>query len=198
MSSRIGQMMRTAYQTRGVKRLLAGLAVAAVTVVGLAGCGGGGRTAEAGDRAAAPGFELTAEEAALVEIGFEPAEVRPAPSASATDEVNRHGKGRHHKSPRRFLGKRVLHGELVVSAKGGPKTILVQRGTITAVDDDSMTVKSADGYTLTWSFADKLRVLERRKTVDGDALEVGEKIGVVGGKTGSGGEARLIVITDER
>ncbi|MGH3647398.1 MAG: hypothetical protein ACRDTM_09500 [Micromonosporaceae bacterium] len=192
-------MRLTAYQRRGFTRVLAGLAVAAVAVVGLAACGGGDRIA-ARTADTAPRMELTAEEAALVDLGFDTSEVRSgsAPSASAEDgKPNKHHKGRHHGS-RHHLGKRVLHGELVVSTPKGPKTILVQRGTITAVDADSMTVKSADGYTLTWTFADKLRVLERRKTVDGDALEVGETVGVVGGKTSAGGAARLIVIAKGR
>lgn len=165
--------------------------IAAVAVVGLAGCGAGVR-----DQAGAPPVALTAEEEALVDLGFDASEVRPgaAPSASAGDERGkRHGKGHHRHGPR-HLGKRVLHGELVVSTDDGPKTILVQRGTVTAVDGDSMTVKSDDGFTLTWTFDDKLRVLERRQTVNGDALEVGEKVGVVGGKTDAGGAARLIVI----
>ncbi|MGH3738641.1 MAG: hypothetical protein ACRDT6_24010 [Micromonosporaceae bacterium] len=170
-------MRRTAYQMK----VLAGLAVAAVALAGLVACGGEQREPGAS-------VELTADEEALVDVGFGPDEVGPAPSASAVD--NRGHKGRRPG----YLGKRVLHGELVISTKNGPRTVLVQRGTITAVDADSVTVKSADGYTLTWAFGDKLRVRQRGKQLDVSALKVGQQIGVAGGKTKDGGNARMIVI----
>ena len=36
---------------------------------------------------------------------------------------------------------------------------------MTAIDDDGITVKWTDGFSLTWWFAEKLRVIERRATV---------------------------------
>ena len=63
-------------------------------------------------------------------------------------------------------GPQRLHGEAVVKTKdGGTKTVAVQRGEVTAIDGDSVTVKSTDGFTLTWTFGDELRVVERRTTV---------------------------------
>ncbi|MGH3714670.1 MAG: hypothetical protein ACRDT4_14600 [Micromonosporaceae bacterium] len=182
-------MKLTAYQkTRGVARLVAGLALAAVTLAGLAACGGAAGDAGAA-RDAVPGMELSAEEEALLDLGYDATEIAPGPASSASADGPKRDRHGHRK-----IGKRVLHGELVISTKKGPQTILLQRGTITAIDGDSMTVKSADGHTVTWTFAKNLRVIERRKTVNGDALKVGEKIGVVGGKTGDGGAARLILI----
>ncbi|MFF0268108.1 hypothetical protein [Kribbella sp. NPDC004536] len=46
----------------------------------------------------------------------------------------------------------ALHGEFVVPKDGGGyQTIAVQRGEVTAVSKDSLTVKSADGYSRTYT-----------------------------------------------
>ena len=176
-------MRKMTYQKKWTGRLLAVGALAAVGLTGVAACGPGATPSGS----AAP---LTVEEQALTDLGYDVAEVLPAATPSG-EPGGRPGKPYAH---RRHLGKRILHGEFVVSTDDGTKTILVQRGTVTAVGDDSMTVKSADGYSLTWTFGDKLRVIEKRKTVNGDALKVGDKVGAVGGKSGAGGEARLILI----
>jgi hypothetical protein len=81
-----------------------------------------------------------------------------------------------------------------VQTDDGTRTIAVQRGTVTAIDDDSMTVESTDGFTLTWSFGEKLRVIERRKAVQPDDVDVGTEVGVAGAKDGDTATARLIVM----
>jgi hypothetical protein len=46
----------------------------------------------------------------------------------------------------------VLHGQVVVPKSGGGyQTLDVQRGTVTAVSSNSITVKSTDGYTATYA-----------------------------------------------
>lgn len=180
-------MLRMTYQKKWFGRLVAVSAIAALGLTGVAACGPG-ETATSRDSAS----PLTVEEQALTDLGYDADEVLPAAAPSDEPRDKRHpGKRWGH---RRHLGKRILHGEFVVSTDDGTKTIVVQRGTVTAVDGDSMTVKSSDGFSMTWSFGDKLRVIEKRKTVDGDALKVGDKVGAVGGKSGDGGEARLILI----
>jgi hypothetical protein len=94
-----------------------------------------------------------------------------------------------------LLRKGTLHGEAVVRTRdGGTKTVLVQRGEVTAIDGDSMTVKSTDGYTMTWRFGDDLRVVERRSTVQPEQVKVGSTVGVAGTKDGDAGVARLVVL----
>ena len=92
------------------------------------------------------------------------------------------------------MGRNVEHGEVVVQTKQGDKTIDVQRGTVTAIDDTSVTVKSADGFTQTWVFGKPLRVIEHRTTIQANAVKVGTEIGVAGAKNGSTVTANLIVI----
>ena len=59
-------------------------------------------------------------------------------------------------------------------------------------------MKSTDGFSLTWSYGDKLRVVERRATVQADDLAVGDEVGVAGTKDGDAASARLIVIPLDR
>ena len=120
----------------------------------------------------------------------------PAPDASAAPNKG----NRRHPGLRRLLirratmAKHVEHGSVTVQTRNGDVTIDVQRGTITAISSTSMTVKSADGFTLTWTFGDKMRVLENRSTIQPTDVKVGETVGVAGEKSGSTETARLVVI----
>jgi hypothetical protein len=61
-----------------------------------------------------------------------------------------------------------------------------------------MTVKSTDGFTMTWRFGEDLRVVERRSAVQASEVKVGTTLGVAGTKDGDAGVARLIVIPRTR
>lgn len=150
-------------------------------LLGLAGC------------AAAPtAANLSDEASALQSIGFDTglaAEPTPAPSGSAA----KGGKERR-AAVRKYLRRNTLHGEITVQGKDGVRTMVVQRGTVTAATATSVSVRSTDGYALTWTFGDKLRVVQDKKTVATTALKSGAEIGVAGGRNGSATTARLIVI----
>ncbi|MEV4758760.1 hypothetical protein AB0J86_27180 [Micromonospora sp. NPDC049559] len=182
--------------------------VAGAGLLGLTGCGAAGPVAAPGpvrDGAVEVASVLGTEGQALAALGFDTADVdtadvatadvdAPGPSASpgAGTKADRPG---HPRSRARVLLRRgTLHGEAVVRTADGTRTIAVQRGTVTAVDDASMTVRSTDGFQLTWKFDQKLRVVERRTTVQPSAVKVGTELGVAGSKDGDRGVARLIVI----
>ncbi len=185
-------------------------AVIGVTALGLAACGPGGVTAT-GDSGAAAGqmavevaADLSPEGQALAALGFPAADVEPASfaaaatpdpssSASADGERARPGWRKRHLN-RVLLRRNTLHGEVVVQTKDGTKTVLVQRGEVTAINDKTMTVKSTDGYTLTWTFGDPIRVVERRNTVQPKDIAVGTQVGVAGTKDGNASTAKLIVV----
>lgn len=151
-------------------------------VLALAGCG-----AVTTGAAAGVGADVADEAVALQQVGFDTGlSDTPSPSASAGQP------GR--KAIRRYLRKNTLHGEVAVQTADGVKTIVVQRGAVTAVDGGSVTVRSTDGYSLTWSFGDKLTVVQAKKKVATSALKTGEQIGVAGAKDGSATDARLIAI----
>ncbi|WBB78623.1 hypothetical protein O7606_20770 [Micromonospora sp. WMMD882] len=178
----------------------------------------GGDPADGGG-AGGQGIEVVAgmgaEGQALAALGFDPADLdvepvaAPAPAASPTPgggatsseaKPPKRAGERRRKSPARVLLRRgALHGEAVVRAKdGGTRTVVVQRGEVTAIDGDSVTVKSTDGFTQTWSFGDDLRVVERRATVQPDGVKVGAKVGVAGAKDGDTVVARLLLVQRPR
>ncbi|SBT49401.1 hypothetical protein [Micromonospora auratinigra] len=184
-------------------------ALLAAAALGLAGCGPAqvaqGATKETAVEVAAA---MGVDGQALAAMGFDPADLdvdplaAPAPSASGGPQAGPRDKRgergqewRKRHRARVLLRKNVLHGEVVVQAKeGGTKTVAVQRGQVTAIDDRSMTVKCSDGFTMTWTFDEKLRVVERRTTVRSSDIKVGTTVGVAGAKDGDGGVARLIVV----
>ncbi|WP_174528447.1 hypothetical protein, partial [Micromonospora maritima] len=144
---------------------------------------------------------------ALAALGVDAADLdvdpvaAPAPSASgAPDEQARPDRKagaqewRKRHRARVLLRKNTLHGEVVVQTKEGTKTVAVQRGQVTAIDDRSMTVKSADGFTKTWTYDEKLRVVERRSTIRSSDIKIGTTVGVAGTTQGDGGVARLVVV----
>ncbi len=181
-------------------------ALFAAAALGLAGCG---PAQVAQDTAKETAVEVAAalgvDGQALTAMGFDAADLDvdpvadPAPSASAggqagpQDKRGQEWRKRHR--ARVLLRQNILHGEVVVQTKdAGTKTVAVQRGQVTAIDDKSMTVKCSDGFTMTWTFDEKLRVIERRHTVQSSDIKVGTTVGVAGAKDGDGGVARLIVV----
>ncbi|RIV34411.1 hypothetical protein [Micromonospora radicis] len=185
-------------------------ALLVAVTLGATGCGGvaqGGRDAaqEAVDVVAA----LGAEGQALAALGFDPAELDPEPAASeppaepaattGTPHRERVEQWRERRAARVLLRRDTLHGEAVVQTRdGGTKTVAVQRGEVTAVDGDRITVKSADGVTQSWTFADDLRVIERRRTIRSTDIQVGTELGVAGTRNADTLVARLIVVPLDR
>jgi hypothetical protein len=163
--------------------------------LGLAGCGVGAGNSTAASPAVLAA-DVSDEATALQAIGFDTglaADPTPAPSASAASAPG--GKVRKHRAAaRRFLRGNTLHGEVTVQGKDGVKTIVVQRGTVTAVTSTSVSVKSTDGFAETWTFAGKLKVVQDSKAVQTSSLKTGAEIGVAGTKDGSADDARLIAI----
>jgi hypothetical protein len=158
-------------------------------LLGLTGCGAGVAPADAPAAAADLADEATALTAVGLTTGLE-ADPAPSPSASASAK----DKGRKHPGVRKFLKKNTLHGEMTVQGRNGVRTVVVQRGTVTAVDATTVSVKSADGFTQTWTFGDKLRVVQDKKKVEKAAIKQGAEIGVAGAKDGDKTVARLAVI----
>ena len=139
-----------------------------------------------------------------------PSAPTPAPSASGGTvpdvregvRPGRRGHGGHgHGGPKGIRGGfgRPLHGELVVpGADGtGTRTVLVQRGTVTARTGTSVTVRSTDGFTVTWAVDARttVRTGPRAGTTTPpsvDGLAVGDVVHVTGDRTASGGTAAFI------
>jgi hypothetical protein len=95
-------------------------------------------------------------------------------------------------------GGRMLHGEMVVEKSGGgTETLLVQHGSVTAKTSDSVTVKSTDGFTVTWTVSSDTKIMTgpRRPGTATSALAdvaTGADVVVTGPKTADGGTARMV------
>jgi hypothetical protein len=177
-----------------------GLLVGLMCAVGLAACGGA-PASPASAAGAADLTDLSYETEALAEIGFatDVADLRAvaAPDPSASAKVGPKGENGKLRKLRLAFGRRTLHAEATVQTQTGVQTLVVQRGEVTAVDEKSVTVKSADGFSLTWTFGDKLRIAKRgtpRGQAERSELKPGVTVGVAGLRDGSTTTARLIVI----
>ncbi|MEV4279519.1 hypothetical protein [Actinoplanes xinjiangensis] len=148
------------------------------------GCGAQAPVADVADAAV--------EMVALQEVGFEAGDAGEGGGAgdAATDAP-----GVRPRAVRKLLRKNTLHGEVVVRTREGEeRTVVVQRGEVTTADDKGFTVKSSDGYEVTWAFGDRLRVAENRKKAERGAVRPGVRVGVGGVRDGSAVTARLIII----
>jgi len=92
----------------------------------------------------------------------------------------------------RGLGKRVLHGEVVLQTRKGFVTAVIARGTVTAIDAHSISVKSADGVTSTFAIDDKTKARSAGHVVPLNSVHVGDNVGVLGVKNGSAVTAKVI------
>lgn len=184
-----------------VRAVIGATALALLGGLTLAGCARGGGVGTAGDYS-----DLSVEGQALEAIGFSPDDMMPlAAVADTTPQPSVSGKpdrafppGVRHKRLRFAFGQRMLHGEAVVQTDQGTRTVVVQRGTVTEITSTSITVKSADGFTLTWTFGDPIHVIEHRTSIQPSAVAVGAQVGVAGTKDGDTPIARLIVIPGPR
>ena len=90
--------------------------------------------------------------------------------------------------------RQLLHGERVVKDNDGTIiTVDIQRGTVTAVSASSMTVRSSDGTTWTWTLNGntKVRGADLKKEAV-SSIKVGNTVAVGGQRTGDTRTARAI------
>ncbi len=181
-----------------MRKFALSLLIGSVALLGATACG----------PAAASTIFASAEAEALAAMGVQPEDMvaaentldptpRPSDKAAKGDGKRLEAWRKRH-AAKVALHRNVLHGEAVVQTKEGTVTVLVQRGEVTAITGDSVTVKSSDGFTQTWKFHEKLRVVEKRATVQPAQVKVGTDIYLAGPKTGDSPMARLIVIPMER
>jgi len=89
----------------------------------------------------------------------------------------------------------ALHGTFVVpDGDGGYRTVVTQRGEVTAVSDTSLTVRSKDGFDATFRLTNDTDVLGGTRGV-GDIAK-GDKVGVAADRTGAVNTATHVVDMD--
>jgi hypothetical protein len=164
-------------------RLLGLLLAGAVALASVAGCG------RLSDRETAT--ELSWDAQALESIGYPALDLVAAEDSGVQNETP----GPRMRHPRlRYLFQHALHGEATVQTEEGLKTVVVQRGEVTEVTGSTVTVRSSDGFTLTWQLIDgTVVVVDRTRSEIGD-VPVGTEVGVAGAREGDGVDARLVVV----
>jgi hypothetical protein len=187
-----------------IRMVIATTALAAVALFGMAACGGSPASASG---------SLSPEQSALTALGFTADDVSAvtgtttasAASASASAAPGKTGAGKtagkaKHPRLRRLAIRRlalrghVEHGQVTVETKTGDKIIDVQRGTVTAITSTTVTVKSTDGYTQTWSLSGSPTIIERRTTGQVSSIVAGTTVGIAGPQAGTTATAKLIVV----
>jgi hypothetical protein len=156
--------------------------IALAAALTLSGCGGAPQAAPSGPAGTQALGDVDAELVALETVGL----------ADAAD-----GGDKQRPRPRlirKHLRTNTLHGEVAVQGKDGVRTVVVQRGTITEVSDAGITVESTDGFDLTWTYGDQLRLVQDRQAVERSVLRTGVQVGVGGVREGEITKARLIVV----
>lgn len=116
----------------------------------------------------------------------------PSPTAHPSASGKGHGgkghgpwghDGRH--GHRGFGGMRGVHGEATVKAKNNTfKLVDWQRGQVTGKTGTTVTVKSADGVSWTWTVDAKTRVMKARAKSNLGALANGDQVVVFGARSG--------------
>ncbi|TDO44314.1 hypothetical protein EV643_116126 [Kribbella sp. VKM Ac-2527] len=91
----------------------------------------------------------------------------PSASPSTPGEQSGPGKGFGRHGDMGMFGGGALHGEFTVEKEGGGyQTVATQRGEVTAVSKESITVKSADGYTKEYTLTEDTLVNAARDGID--------------------------------
>ncbi len=102
----------------------------------------------------------------------------PAPGAKHTGTHT--GMGKH-----RGELRRVEHGEFTVHTKTGDKVVDVQHGVVTAVNAGSVTVKSTDGFSSTYTLDPATKVHKDKTTAAVSQIATNDRVQVMATKTGS-------------
>ncbi len=85
-----------------------------------------------------------------------------------------------------------MHGEFTVHTKTGDKTLDTQRGVVTAVNTGSVTVKSTDGFTATYTLTPTTKVHKGKQTATTTQITTNARVRVLATKTGTTATATQI------
>ncbi|HVU72054.1 MAG TPA: hypothetical protein VHE83_03765 [Mycobacteriales bacterium] len=95
--------------------------------------------------------------------------------------------------PLGVLGGDVLHGSAVVKGRDGTtKTVEVQNGTVTAVADKALTVKSSDGFSQSYTVIATTRVMKDWEGSTASAIKMGDTVEVLAEVVDGAHQATLI------
>jgi hypothetical protein len=119
----------------------------------------------------------------------------PSPSPSPGDRDRFGGPPGHGPGGMGLLGGgRVLHGEATVQKPGGGTTVVhFQNGVISAINGSTMTVKSTDGFTSTFTVNGTTRISLNGTDGTLSKLAKNDKVRVLGVEDGAGTVAKMVL-----
>lgn len=115
-----------------------------------------------------------------------------AGTASTTSSTTPNTPTVHHR-PWAALRHAGIHGEFTVRNKAGGFVVLdTQRGAVTGTTGSTLTVRSADGFTATYTVDSTTKIRKDRATASLTDIKVGDTVAVVGVKSGGTVTARAV------
>lgn len=120
---------------------------------------------------------------AVAGVGIGVAEAATTTSATPTSTKASAAPSTSANSARRPLLSRVEHGEVTLNGKQH-RTVDLQRGTVQAVNATSVTVRSADGFTSSYTINGNTKVRKNKQPSSIDQLAVNDRVTVRAVKNG--------------
>jgi hypothetical protein len=87
-----------------------------------------------------------------------------------------------------------LHGQITFRTRAGIKTVAFERGVIQSVSGTTVTVKAADGTTMTWHLIGRTVIVRAGHRLGAAALTAGARVLALGPVVSGADDARLILI----
>jgi hypothetical protein len=165
----------------------------ALAVIVLSGCG-----SIAGSSTERPARDvITMSDGSYLDVALAAVDESAGPSAdsaapnetAAPDE--RRARQRHPWRAKRFRG---VHGEATVRTKNGFAQVSWQRGRVSAVSGNSLTVRSADGVSRQWAVNQNTKIRKKGAKSSLSELAVNDWVFVIGNLSGSTRTARAAVV----
>lgn len=92
-----------------------------------------------------------------------------------------------------FAAGRILHGEATVQTPKGLQDVVVQTGTIASTTDSTITVKSSDGVTNTYTVDKTTRIVLNGSSGTLSKLQTGDTVHVLAVKSGASTVAKAVL-----
>lgn len=111
----------------------------------------------------------------------------PSPSAGKATAGAKAGHAKHRGKGQRLdrFARHVLHGDVVVQAKDGYRTVVLQHGTVVSVSPTSLQLRSPDGFTATYVVNADTFIRKGHKSGQSSALAAGDSVLVHAARSGS-------------
>lgn len=111
----------------------------------------------------------------------------PSPGAGKPAAGAKAGHAKHQGKGQRLerVAAHVLHGDVVVRAKEGYRTVALQRGIVVSASPTSLQLRSADGFTATYAVNADTFIRKGHKSGQSSELAAGDSVMVLATRSGS-------------